>query len=60
MNTNQKYALAICAMLATGIALIAYGTGTITGKWSVGVTVFGAAISWIALELLDHAGGKHL
>ena len=47
-------------MLATGVALIGYGTGVINGKWSIGVTVFGAAISWIALELLDHAGGKHL
>ena len=60
MKPQQQLALVLCAMLATGVALIAYGTGVLTGRWSVGVTVFGAAISWIALELLDHAGGRHL
>jgi hypothetical protein len=47
-------------MLAVGIALIAHGTGVISGKWSLGVAIFGAAVSWIALELLDHTKGRYL
>ncbi len=53
-------ALVIGALLCTGLALIAHGTGALTGKWSVGLVVLGVAMIWVGLKFTDHTGGKYL
>lgn len=48
-------AVTIAFMLCTGLVLIAHGSGVLTGKWSVGMVITGAAISYVALRLMEHA-----
>ncbi len=58
MNPETKIALALFAMLFVGLSLIAYGSGILGLKFSVGFTLLGFAVSWAALRLLDNFGGR--
>ena len=60
MSEQNKAALALLALLCVGLALVAYGSGSINGRWSVGLVVLGITVSWVSLRLLDTIGGKHL
>lgn len=53
MNAADKLACAFLTLLCIGLALIAYGAGVLTGKFAVGFTVFGAAVSYAALRLFE-------
>jgi hypothetical protein len=57
MNLKPEHVgFALCCMLSAGLVLIAQGTGMLTGKWSVGACILGAAISWAAMKLLEQTG----
>ena len=53
MNPVDRLALLFLTLLAIGLALIAYGTGIITGKGALGFTIFGGALSYAAIRLYE-------
>lgn len=53
MNAETKLALALLAVIATGLGLIATGCGLGTGKLNFGLGLFGFALSWAALRVLE-------
>ena len=54
MNHQSRIALVFLAMLALGLGLIAYGSGIMTAKLSIGFVLLGWAVAWSALRLIDN------
>ena len=57
MNEQQKLALALCAVMCLGLALVGYGCGVANGRLSLGFVIFGGFISWAALRIMDNVNG---